>query len=102
MCCAACPLCVLLSSLQWARGFVGRLMADPAFTQKLVFEQLMAFSASMFYEWRVRGENFKKVGVGLLLVLLLFRVVEVCWQAERCRESKCFWRSTRECTVLLR
>jgi hypothetical protein len=69
LCCAAVALLCL--SLQWARGFVGRLMADPAFTQKLVFEQLMAFSASMFYEWRVRGENFKKVGVGLLLVLLL-------------------------------
>lgn len=36
-------------------------MADPAFIQKLVFEQLMAFSAGMFYEWRVRGENFKQV-----------------------------------------
>jgi hypothetical protein len=45
---------------EWARGFVGRLMADPAFIQKLVFEQLMAFSAGMFYEWRVRGENFKQ------------------------------------------
>jgi hypothetical protein len=45
---------------EWARGFVGRLMADPAFVQKLVFEQLMAFSASMYYEWRVRGDQFKK------------------------------------------
>jgi hypothetical protein len=45
---------------EWARGFVGRLMADPAFIQKLVFEQLMAFSASMVYEWRVRGDNFKQ------------------------------------------
>jgi len=35
-------------------------MADPAFVQKLAFEQLMAFSASMFYEWRVRGDNFKQ------------------------------------------
>lgn len=35
-------------------------MADPAFTHKLVFEQLLAFSSSMLYEWRVRGENFKK------------------------------------------
>lgn len=52
--------------LQWARGFVGRLMADPAFVQKLVGEQLMAFTASMFYEWRVRGDNFKKVCVCLL------------------------------------
>jgi hypothetical protein len=45
---------------EWARGFVGRLMADPAFIQKLVFEQLMTFSASMVYEWRVRGDNFKQ------------------------------------------
>jgi hypothetical protein len=53
-----------LPPLQWARGFVGRLMADPAFVQKLVFEQLMAFSASMYYEWRVRGDQFKKVRAG--------------------------------------
>jgi hypothetical protein len=39
-------------------------MADPAFVQKLVFEQLMAFSASMYYEWRVRGDQFKKVRSG--------------------------------------
>jgi len=45
---------------EWARGFVGRLMADPAFVQKLAFEQVLAFSSSMFYEWRVRGESFKK------------------------------------------
>ena len=36
-------------------------MADPAFIQKLVFEQVAAFSASMFYEWRVRGDKFKQV-----------------------------------------
>jgi hypothetical protein len=47
---------------------VGRLMADPAFIQKLVFEQLMAFSASMFYEWRVRGDNFKQVCFGMRLI----------------------------------
>jgi hypothetical protein len=35
-------------------------MADPAFIQKLVFEQVLAFSSSMFYEWRVRGESFRK------------------------------------------
>lgn len=43
----------------WAREFVGRLMADPAFAQKLALESLFAASASMFYEWRVRGENFR-------------------------------------------
>jgi hypothetical protein len=47
-------------SLQWARSFVGRLMADPAFIQKMAFEQVLAFSSSMLYEWRVRGDSFKK------------------------------------------
>jgi hypothetical protein len=36
------------------------MMADPAFTHKLVFEQLLAFASSMVYEWRVRGDSFKK------------------------------------------
>eukprot|EP00879_Flechtneria_rotunda_P000742 GHRR01000862.1.p1 GENE.GHRR01000862.1~~GHRR01000862.1.p1 ORF type:complete len:642 (+),score=246.10 GHRR01000862.1:97-2022(+) len=45
---------------EWARGFVGRLMADPAFIHKLVFEQVLAFSSSMVYEWKVRGDSFKK------------------------------------------
>ncbi|GBF88786.1 hypothetical protein Rsub_01687 [Raphidocelis subcapitata] len=43
----------------WAREFVGRLMADPAFVQKLVIEQALAFTASMLHEWRVRGESFR-------------------------------------------
>ncbi|KAI8470469.1 MAG: hypothetical protein J3K34DRAFT_368498 [Monoraphidium minutum] len=42
-----------------AREFVGRLMADPAFVQKLAVEQALAFSASMLHEWRVRGESFR-------------------------------------------
>ncbi|KAI8464544.1 MAG: hypothetical protein J3K34DRAFT_474210 [Monoraphidium minutum] len=42
-----------------AREFVGRLMADPAFVQKLAVEQALAFSASMLHEWRVRGDAFK-------------------------------------------
>ena len=44
----------------WAREFVGRLMADPAFVQKLVIEQTLAFSASMLHEWRTRGDAFKR------------------------------------------
>lgn len=43
----------------WAREVVGRLMADPAFAQKLALESLFAASASMFYEWRVRGDKFR-------------------------------------------
>jgi hypothetical protein len=35
-------------------------MADPAFIQKMAFEQVLAFSSSMLYEWRVRGDSFKK------------------------------------------
>jgi hypothetical protein len=42
-----------------AREFVGRLMADPAFVQKLAVEQALAFSASMLHEWRVRGDAFR-------------------------------------------
>lgn len=67
-------LCVCVCCKQWARGFVGRLMADPAFIQKLVFEQVMAFSASMFYEWRVRGDKFKQVGC----LLCLYRHLYLC------------------------
>ena len=43
-----------------ARDFVGRLMADPGFAQKLVLESLFAASASMFYEFRARGDRFKQ------------------------------------------
>jgi hypothetical protein len=39
-----------------AREFVGRLMADPAFVQKLSIEAGLAFAASMLHEWRVRGD----------------------------------------------
>lgn len=44
----------------WSREFVGRLMADPAFVQKLFIEQVLAATSSIAYEWHVRGENFKK------------------------------------------
>mmetsp|Transcript_35563 Transcript_35563/g.100668 ORF Transcript_35563/g.100668 Transcript_35563/m.100668 type:complete len:499 (+) Transcript_35563:398-1894(+) len=44
----------------FSREFVGRLMADPAFAQKLFIEQVITATGSMFYEWRHRGENFTK------------------------------------------
>lgn len=44
----------------WARDFVGRLMADPGFAQKLVLESAFAGSASMYYEFNQRGDKFKK------------------------------------------
>lgn len=53
--CGSAVLC-----LQWARDFVGRLMADPAFMQKLVLESAFAAAASLWYEYRARGENFRK------------------------------------------
>lgn len=43
----------------WARDFVGRLMADPAFVQKMVLESTIAACASLWYEYRARGERFK-------------------------------------------
>lgn len=44
----------------WARDFVGRLMADPAFVQKMAIEQTIAATSCLFYEWYMRGENFTK------------------------------------------
>lgn len=43
-----------------SREVVGRLMADPAFMQKLVLEQMITISASLMYEARVRGDRFWK------------------------------------------
>ncbi len=35
-------------------------MADPAFMQKMVLEQVMAAGFSMYHEYKTRGANFKK------------------------------------------
>jgi hypothetical protein len=43
-----------------SRNVVGRLMADPAFMQKLALEQMITIGASLVYEARVRGERFWK------------------------------------------
>ncbi|GIL62854.1 hypothetical protein Vafri_17075 [Volvox africanus] len=43
----------------WARDFVGRLMADPAFMQKMVIESTIAACSSLYYEYRARGDRFK-------------------------------------------
>jgi hypothetical protein len=43
-----------------SRNVVGRLMADPAFMQKLALEQAITIGASLMYEARVRGERFWK------------------------------------------
>jgi len=42
-----------------ARDFVGRLMADPGFVQKAVLESSIAACASLWFEYRARGEKFK-------------------------------------------
>ena len=43
-----------------SREVVGRLMADPAFMQKMMLEQMITISCSLVYEARVRGDNFWK------------------------------------------
>lgn len=45
-------------SPELSREFIGRLMADPAFAQKMVIEQMITAAGSIFYEWRHRGDNF--------------------------------------------
>jgi len=56
---------VLLVS-QFSRGLVGRMMADPAFLQKLAMEQAITISSSLWWEAQQRGDRFSKVR-GLLL-----------------------------------
>ena len=43
---------------QLARGVVGRLMADPAFAQKLLIEEAITICASLAWEVRQRRERF--------------------------------------------
>jgi len=43
-----------------SRGLVGRLMADPAFIQKLFFETLLAGVSTFAYEARLRGEHLRE------------------------------------------
>lgn len=50
----------LLVQSQVSRGVVGRLMADPAFVQKMLVEQVISISSSLAWEARQRGENFTK------------------------------------------
>lgn len=46
--------------LQAARGVVGRLMADPAFMQKLFIEEAITAGLNIVYELQQRGENFTR------------------------------------------
>ncbi|GMH43770.1 hypothetical protein BSKO_11704 [Bryopsis sp. KO-2023] len=47
-------------SPQLSRALVGRLMADPAFCQKMILEQCLAMGTSLAYEAKMRGDNFSK------------------------------------------
>lgn len=46
--------------VQASRGIVGRLMADPAFMQKVAIEQMITLVGSLYWESRARGERFTK------------------------------------------
>jgi hypothetical protein len=46
--------------IQMSRGIVGRLMADPAFPQKMLMEQLITIGSSLYWEARQRGDRFHK------------------------------------------
>ena len=50
----------VVAPLQVSRGVVGRLMADPAFVQKMLVEQVISVSSNLAWEARQRGENFTK------------------------------------------
>ena len=46
--------------MQVSQGIVGRLMADPAFMQKMLIEQIISVGTSLALEARQRRENFAK------------------------------------------
>ncbi len=46
--------------MQAASGVVGRLMADPAFMQKLLIEEVLAIGGSLLWEAQHRGDRFGK------------------------------------------
>lgn len=46
--------------LQISRGVVGRLMADPAFMQKLLIEQVLTIGSSIAWEWQQRGQRLRQ------------------------------------------
>lgn len=46
--------------VQVSQGVVGRLMADPAFVQKMMVEQIISVGSSLVWEARQRGEHFTK------------------------------------------
>jgi hypothetical protein len=46
--------------MQVARDIVGRLMADPAFVQKLAIEEALAIGSSLAWEWQQRRERFTR------------------------------------------
>eukprot|EP00210_Caulerpa_lentillifera_P002488 g2385.t1 len=43
-----------------SRGFIGRIMADPAFYHKLIIENILAIVGSLHYEMKIRGDQFKR------------------------------------------
>lgn len=59
---------MLVLGLQVSREVVGRLMADPAFMQKLVLEQMIVIATNLAYEAQVGA------------LCLGFRGVEYAWR----------------------
>lgn len=43
---------------QFSRGLVGRMMADPAFLQKMLMEQAITVGSSVWWEAEQRGDRF--------------------------------------------
>lgn len=47
-------------ALQVARDIVGRLMADPAFVQKMCIEQMLTIGCNVSWEYQQRRDRFWK------------------------------------------
>lgn len=70
-----------------SRGFIGRMIADPAFLHRLLFEQASTFGCSVWWEFRNRKERIKQEWDLALINVLTVTACNaiVVWTLAPCR-----------------
>lgn len=70
-----------------SRGFIGRMIADPAFLHKLLFEQASTFGCSVWWEFKNRKERIKQEWDLALINVLTVTACNaiVVWTLAPCR-----------------
>eukprot|EP00210_Caulerpa_lentillifera_P004702 g4486.t1 len=70
-----------------SRGFIGRIMGDPGFYHKLIIENVLAMTGSLFYESKVRGDRFiKELDLALINTIgVMTATTSVLWMVTSSR-----------------